>query len=114
MIVKTFSINEKAYNAKPFDFNLVCDLEDMGISLQEMGKKRMSVIRAYFALCAGMSNEDAGLEIEKHIIAGGSLEDLSAAMNDEMEKSDFFRTLFKKEEAEVTENQSEEKSSNKK
>lgn len=114
MSMKTFTINKNNYNAKPFDFNLVCDLEDMGISLQEMGKKRMSVIRAYFALCAGMSNESAGKEIEQHIVAGGNLEGLSAAMSDEMEKSDFFRTLFKTEEEEVAESPSKENQESKK
>ena len=111
---KTFKINKKEYNAKPFDFNLVCDLEDMGVPMQEMGKKRMSATRAYLALCGGMSNEAAGKEIEQHIIAGGNLEEISQTLSDEMEKSDFFRTLIKTEEEEVAEDQSEEKQSSKK
>ena len=32
----TFKINEKEYKAKPFDFNTVCDLEDMGFSPSEI------------------------------------------------------------------------------
>lgn len=94
---KKFKINEKEYNAKTFDFNLVCDFEDMGVSMQEIGKKRMSVTRAYLALCGGMSNEEAGKEIEQHIIAGGNLENISQALSEEMEKSDFFRSLSKTE-----------------
>lgn len=109
--MKIFVINGKEYKAKPFDFNLVCDLEDMGVPIHEMGRKRMSVTRAYFALCAGMSNEAAGKELEAHAIAGGTFEDINIALNDEMDKSDFFRTITKTEKEEVGTNQSEEEQS---
>lgn len=103
-----FTVNGKEYKAKAFDFNLVCDLEDMGISLQEAGNKPMSMVRAYFGLCAGKGKEFAGKEMEAHIIGGGTFDDIMNAMSDEMEKSDFFRNLNKKAETEVTESASEE------
>ena len=31
--MKRFKINGKEYVAKSFDFNLICDLEDMGVSI---------------------------------------------------------------------------------
>ena len=37
----TFTVNGKTYKAKPFDFNMVCDLEDMGISMQDASNKPM-------------------------------------------------------------------------
>lgn len=101
--MKTFTVNGKEYKAKAFDFNLICDLEDMGISLQEAGNKPMSMVRAYFGLCVGKGKEYAGKEMESHIINGGSFEDIINVMSDEMEKSDFFRNLNKKAEQEVTE-----------
>lgn len=101
--MKTFTVNDKNYNAKAFDFNLICDLEDMGVSLQEASKKPMSMVRAYFGLCAEKSREYAGKEMEAHVIKGGSFEDIMKVMSDEMEKSDFFRNLNKKAEQEVTE-----------
>lgn len=106
--MKTFKINGKEYKSRPFDFNLVCDLEDMGVPMQEMGRKQFSVTRAYFALCAGLSNKAAGKELEAHAIAGGTFEAINIALNDEMEKSDFFRTLTKTAEEEVATYQSEE------
>lgn len=102
--MKTFTVNGKEYKAKAFDFNLVCDFEDMGISMEEAEKKPMSMVRAYFALCTGKDKEYAGKEMEAHIINGGSFEDVAKAMSDEMEKSDFFRNLNKDEEQKVTEN----------
>ena len=107
--MKTFTVNGKEYRAKAFDFNLMCDFEDMGISLADMTSKPMAVIRAYFALCTGKGREFAGKEMEQHIINGGSFEDVVSAMNAEMEKSDFFRHLTKTAEAENGKNQSKAK-----
>ena len=101
--MKTFTVNGKEYRAKAFDFNLMCDFEDMGISLADMTSKPMAVIRAYFSLCTGKGKEFAGKEMEQHIVNGGSFDDVIIAMNEEMEKSDFFRNLNKTEETEIAE-----------
>lgn len=99
--MSAFTINGTEYKAKPFDFNLVCDLEDMGISLEEAGEKPMSMVRAYFGLCTGKGKTYAGKELEAHIIGGGKFDDIMAAMSDEMDKSDFFRNLSKTTEKET-------------
>ena len=90
-----FTVNGKTYKAKPFDFNMICDLEGMGISLQDASNKPMSMVRAYFGMCMGRDNATAGREMEQHIIGGGTFDDIMSAMSDEMEKSDFFRALGK-------------------
>lgn len=106
--MKTFKVNGKEYKAKAFDFNLICDLEDMGISLGQAENKPMSMVRAYFGLCAGRDKEFAGKEMEAHIVGGGKFDDILGAMSDEMEKSDFFRNLKEKKEQEVAESPDEE------
>lgn len=88
-----FVINDKRYTAKPFDFNTVCDLEDKGVPLAEMQNKPMSMARAYFALCFNGSTEDAGKELEAHLIAGGKFDDIYTVMGDEMNDSGFFQAL---------------------
>lgn len=103
-----FTINGKEYKAKPFDFNLVCDLEDMGISLEEMGSKRLSSTRAYFVLCSGLSKEKAGKEIEQQYIKHGELNEINEALNKEMEDSDFFRSLTERTKAETATDETEE------
>lgn len=100
--MRTFVINNQTYKAKEFDFNLVCDLEDMGISMNDANNKPMSLTRAYFALCTGQGKEYAGKEMEQHLINGGSFDDLTDAMSKEMEESDFFRNLNKSKEKENT------------
>lgn len=109
-----FIINEKEYKAKEFDFNLVCDLEDMGISLEQAERKPMSMARAYFALCAGKGRVFAGKEMEAHIVGGGSLDELMDAMSEEMERSDFFRSLKEGKAEEAPENQEEAKATEQK
>lgn len=107
--MNTFTVNGTEYKAKPFDFNMVCDLEDMGISLEEAGRKPMSMVRAYFGMCAGKGKEYAGKELEAHIIDGGKFDDIMTAMSDEMDKSDFFRNLSKTAEEETTKNSTAER-----
>lgn len=103
-----FVVNEKEYRARPFDFNLVCELEDMGVALEEMQKKSRSVLRAYFALCAEMSLDFAGRQLEEHFIKGGSFDEIFGAFGEEMEKSDFFQTLAKRAGAREEANQKKE------
>lgn len=91
--MNTFKVNGIEYKAKPFDFNLVCDLEDMGITMSNMAGRSTSLIRAYFGLCSGLGKEDAGKEIEQQFIKYGDLNEISEALNKEMETSDFFRSL---------------------
>lgn len=95
-----FTINGIVYDAPKFDFNTVCNFEEAGISLAEARKKPTSMIRAYFALLFDGDKEAAGKELEKHMIAGGSFEELTNAMIQEMNESDFFRALTKRTETE--------------
>lgn len=108
--MNTFKVNGVEYKAKPFDFNLVCDLEDMGITMSNMAGRSTSLIRAYFGLCSGLGKEEAGKEVEQQFIKHGDLNDISEALNKEMESSDFFRSLTERAktanaEGEETENQ---------
>lgn len=105
--MNTFEVNGKKYTAKEFDLNLVCDLEDFGISLEEVNKKSMSTIRAYFALCAGLDKDDAGKEIQQHLISGGKFNGIVEVMSKAMENSDFFCALKEKSETENTESETE-------
>ena len=102
--MKKIIVNGKEYVAKEFTFHLICDLEEMGYDMDSMGNKPMSVIRAYFALCAGVTMDVAGKEIESHLIGGGDMAVISEAMQEQMENSDFFRNLTQTEEKKITEN----------
>lgn len=97
-----FTINGKKYAAKPFDFNTVCELEANGVPLTQMKDKPMSMVRAYLALCLNGNVEEAGKEIQSHILAGGNFNDIYTVMGEEMNDSDFFRALNQNQDEETT------------
>lgn len=94
--MKVFKINEKEYNTKKIDFNMICNFEDLGISMDEIVKKPLSATRAYFSFCSGLNLDEAGTEIELHLIKGGELNEIMEGMSEEVENSDFFQALNKK------------------
>lgn len=99
-----FTVNGVTYTAKPFDFETLCDLEVAGVNIQSIDTMSFSLIRGYFAVCAGIDKSEAASLIQTHIVNGGNMEDISEAMNKEMEDSDFFRALAKRKQAGESEN----------
>lgn len=89
--MKMFNLNGKSYPAREIDFNMICDLEENGLSLEQIEEKPMSMIRYYIAFCMKASKEIAGREIEGHLVNGGDLSDIAEVMNGAMEDSGFFR-----------------------
>lgn len=102
--MKTFTINGKEYKAKEFDFNLICDLEDMGVAIQTAQEKPTSFIRAYATLCMNTNKAKAGAELQEHMINGGDFTEITEALSAMMEESDFFRNLTKKTEKKTAKN----------
>ena len=111
MAKNRFTVNGVTYTAKPFDFDMVCDLEDMGVSFERIDKMPVSLIRAYFAICANTDKEQAAALLQNHIVKGGQLNDITEAMAKEMENSDFFRAFQSDESKTSTENKRKAKES---
>ena len=111
MAKNRFTVNGVTYTAKPFDFDMVCELEDLGVSFERIDKMPMSLIRAYFAVCAETDKQQAAALLQNHMVKGGKLEDITEAMSKEMENSDFFRSLQSKEETNSTESKRKTKES---
>ena len=96
--MNNITINGVTYVAKPIDFNMLCDLEDLGVNISSMGNNTMSTARVYFALCSGLDKVSAGNELQKHIVNGGDFNELVTAMLKEMDESDFFQAMIRTEE----------------
>ena len=107
-------INKKSYKSVPLNFNTVCKLEEMGVSLQDMDKAVMSTLRAYLSLCMDTDRETAGNELEKHLVNGGSMDELLEALNQAVEDSGFFQALSKPTETNATKDTKTEKQVQKK
>lgn len=86
-------INGKEYTERELDFNMVCDLSDMGINLYAEHISMHPLLRAYLAICGGISKAEAGQEIQEHVLAGGDLTELQAAFHTAMDNSGFFKAL---------------------
>jgi hypothetical protein len=89
-------INGKEITAKPIDFNATIELNDLGGDIYSFGTKPLAALRAYLAYCEGVSAEEAGQEIEAHIVGGGDLSDLSAAFMKACDDSAFFKAMITK------------------
>jgi hypothetical protein len=106
--MRTFSINEKLIKAKDIDYNMICDFEESGVSIDQIKEKPMSALRLYIAFCMDASPEKAGSEIGEHLVKGGNLEKVFEIFKDAMEESSFFQAVSKDKETTDSENTSEE------
>ena len=94
---RKFTINGKEYEGAKYDYNTSCMFEEMGIQVSEITRKPQSVLRAYLAISSGMDVEDAGKEIEAHIIAGGDLTEIQSVFAKELTESGFFKSLLERQ-----------------
>ena len=69
-------INGKEYNDLEIDFNMVCELNAMGVDVFKYNKSPLSALRAYFAICAGLDEQTAAPHRadEAEIIAARGIE----------------------------------------
>ena len=93
--MKMLEINGKAVKPAELDFNAMCDMEDMGVSIFEADNKGLSSLRAYLAISEGISSKEAGIEIGAHLASGGNLDALATAFSDAVKESTFFQTAPK-------------------
>ncbi len=91
---KTFEINGKKYTSIPFTFNILADMEEIGVDIESIVSRPISGIRAYFGIIVG-DKEKAGEELEQHIIDFGDISGLVDAFNYEIEQSAFFKAVAK-------------------
>lgn len=94
--MRTFTLNGKEYKAHAFDFNLLCELEEVGVSLEDIGTKPMTILRAYVSICIGKGKEYAGTEMQNHVINGGSFDEIMDILGKEIDESDFFQQMGEK------------------
>lgn len=97
-----FTVNGKSYNSLPLSFGTIRDLDKMNVSLGDILMKPLVSSSAYFALCSGLLPMAADVEIEQHIMNGGSINDITDVMVKEANESGFFQALVKKAEQTIS------------
>ena len=89
-------LNGKVYQAKEIDFNYICMLEVEGIEFSRIGTGFFNMLKVYVAYCMDVEPEYAGEEINKHVMNGGKLTEITNTLSEKLETSDFFRAISEK------------------
>ena len=88
-----FEINGKEYEGAKFNYNAYCNLSEMGIPIDRLIGDPLVGVRGYLAISGGMTVEQAGDELEQHLINDGDLSGISKVFSDELNKSGFFQKM---------------------
>lgn len=90
--MEKITINGKEFELRKIDFNAVCELEDLGMSIIDIKDKTFKSIRALVAFVEKCDLEKAGKEVEAHFTNKGKINDFTPLF-EMVSKSDFFRNL---------------------
>jgi len=90
---KEIEINNVKYTPAEITFNTYAEMEALGAELGNNAKNLMN-IRAYVAVTMGVDANTAGEAIEKMLISGGNLGEVTDCMIEAFEESDFFQSLL--------------------
>lgn len=103
--MKNVTINGKEYDVPELDNNAIIELADNGLDIFSKSFKKKSTLsaaRAIIAWIEGIDVEDAGEEMQNHIINGGDLQELLEAFNTAIGESGFINALMTRAKAERT------------
>ena len=91
-----FKINGKEYTGAKFNYNAYCSLSEMGIPIDRLINDPLVGVRGYLAISGDMTVEQAGDELEEHLINDGDLSEISKVFSNELNNSGFFQKLVAK------------------
>lgn len=91
--MNTVTINGREYKVPELDFNAVCELEERGVNILNLGEnvKVASMVRGVAAWIMGTDLKTASAEIQGHIQNGGNIMDILDALNESADESGFFK-----------------------
>ena len=93
------TINDTVYTVPELDFNAVCALSEYGVDIMNSKAMRKNVVnsaRAIVAWIMDVEPEEAGNEIQAHVVNGGTLEAIFEAFGKAVEESGFFSAMANK------------------
>lgn len=90
--MEKLKVNGKVYPIKELDWEylVVCDME--GINANRISG--VAGLTMFVAYCSGLDREEAGKEINDHVMNGGSLPELVDLYKKTLSESGFFRRLL--------------------
>ena len=87
-------INDKQYDAPALNFGAMCKLEQWGLQIGDLSSRPLGFLAGFISLATGGDDLAAGqAAIDAHLENGGSLDDLTDALNKAVEASGFFKQM---------------------
>lgn len=93
------TINDNVYTVPELSFNAVCDLAEYGVDIMNpkaMKKNAVNAARGIAAWIMDCEVEEAGVEIQNHVIGGGNLDVIFEAFSTAVNESGFFEAMNKR------------------
>lgn len=100
------TLNGKEYKIKDVDFDGMCELEELGLSLTTVKNKPLTAFRALVSYYCDLPLDEAAKEIEEHLKNGGDFTKIYSDLVERLSESGFFRLISAKQKA--TESESKE------
>lgn len=96
-----FKLNGKDVVAKDIDFDTFCSFEEHGLGLGDIMTKNFSTLRAYIAICLGVSDDVASTEFNNHVVNGGSYTEIRDILDKKASESAFLAKLLEELERDI-------------
>jgi len=90
------TINDVVYTVPELNFNAVCTLAEAGVDIMNTKAMRKNVVnsaRGIVAWIMDVEPEEAGNEIEQHVINGGTIDTIFEAFGKAVDESGFFSAM---------------------
>lgn len=85
------TINGKEFDVPELDFGAMCKLEADGLSIADLSKRPLGFLAGFVGLAVGGGMAGGEAAITEHLAAGGKLDELTAALDEAIGKSGFFK-----------------------
>lgn len=95
MTTREIEINGTKYPAAEITFGTVREMTRMGVNFNELGSDLFTLVSAYVRVSTRFSQGAVDELMQKHIVAGGSLDGILDVFKAELTESDFFQALAK-------------------
>lgn len=87
------TVNGKEYDAPVLNFGAMCKLEKFGLSIGDLSSRPLGFLAGFVGLAIGEDLAGGQAAIDEHLENGGSLDDLTNALNKAVEASGFFKQM---------------------
>ena len=98
---REIEINGRKFKAAEITFGTVRKLHQLGVDFSNLGKDMLTLCSAYVQVSTRLSEDAVDELLQRHVLAGGSLDKILDVFQAELNESDFFQALAKTDKTET-------------